>query len=120
MTTITPRSVRHAFLMFLMALTVFAVAESVAGGPAAASGDVAEGLSTCGTFDAPCTLEAVAVTVPARAPAAPRLAATEGLSACGTEAQPCRLDAVEVTAEAASSRLASLEKAVGMTLRVRS
>lgn len=119
MTTITLRSVRHAFLMFLMALTFFAVAESVVGGRAAA-GDVAEGLATCGTIDQPCTLEPVAVSVPARTPAAPRLAASEGLSDCGTEARPCRLEAVEVRAPVANGRLASLEQAVGMTLRARS
>jgi hypothetical protein len=118
MTTISLRSVRFAFLMFLLALTTFAVVESAVGRSTA--GTVAEGLSTCGTADQPCTLETLAVSVPAAESAQPQLAAGEGLSACGTAAQPCRLDAVEVTADASPARLASVEHAVGMTLRVRS
>jgi hypothetical protein len=116
MTTITLRSVRYAFVMFLSALTLFAVVESAVRGRAAAT--VAEGLSTCGTVDQPCALEPVAVVATAAAPARARLA--EGLSACGTQAQPCRLETVEVTAERSTSRLASAERAVGMTLRVKS
>jgi hypothetical protein len=118
MTTISLRSVRYAFMMFLLAMTAFAVVESAVSGPAA--GTVAEGLSTCGTIEQPCTLETVAVSVPAPAPARAHFAAREGLSACGTEAEPCRLDAVEVTARASTGRLASTEHAVGMTLRVKS
>jgi hypothetical protein len=118
MKTISLRSVRYAFLMFLLTLTAFAVVESAVGGPAART--VAEGLSTCGTMEQPCTLETVAVSVPAPAPARARFAADEGLSACGTQAQPCLLEAVEVTARASGNRLASTEHAVGMTLRVKS
>lgn len=117
MTTIPPRTVRFAFMMLLLVLTVFAVVESAVSGPAAT---VAEGLSTCGTAGQPCTLETLAVSVPAPEAAAAQFAAGEGLSACGTEAQPCRLDAVEVTADASPARLASVEHAVGMTMRVRS
>ncbi|HYW12484.1 MAG TPA: hypothetical protein VE871_11005 [Longimicrobium sp.] len=116
MTKIPLRTVRFAFMLFLLALTAFAVVESAVGGPAPT---VAEGLSTCGTADAPCALETVAVTIPAAESAPLQVAAGEGLSACGTEAEPCRLDAVEVNAPAAA-RLASVEHALGMTLRVRS
>lgn len=119
MTRISLRSVRYAFMMFLLALTTFAVAESAVGGRARA-GTAAAGLSTCGTAEEPCLLAPVAVSVPARTPAGAQLAAHDGLAACGSEAQPCRLEAVEVKASAASSRLASAERAVGMTLRVRS
>jgi hypothetical protein len=87
MTTTSLRSVRYAFTMFLLALTVFAVAESAFGGRTARTAAVA--------------------------------AAPEGLSACG-EAAPCVLPVVEVRAEASTGRLASTERAVGMTLRVRS
>ncbi len=117
MTTIPLRSVRFAFLMLLLVLTAFVAVESAVGGPAA--GTVAEGLSTCGSVDTPCTLETVAVSVPAAETAPVQVAAGEGLSACGTKAEPCRLEAVEVTAPA-TARLASVEHAVGMTLRVRS
>lgn len=109
MTTISLRSVRFAFLMSLLVLTVFAVVESAVGGT------VAEGLSTCGSKEQPCTLEAVAVSVAAPA----QLAADEGLSECGTEAAPCVLEAVEVNAPA-TARLASVEHAARMTLRIRS
>jgi hypothetical protein len=117
MTTMTLRSVRYAFVMCMTALTLFAVVESVVGGRARAA-SAAEGLSTCGTIDQPCALEPVAVSVDAPEPARVHLA--EGLTECGTEAQPCRLETVEVTAERSSSRLASTERAVGMTLRVKS
>ena len=117
MTTISPRSVRSAFLMFLLALTTFAVVGSAVGRSAPA---VAEGLSTCGTADQPCALETLAVSVSAPEAAPEQLSAGEGLSGCGSRAQPCRLDAVEVTADASPARLASVEHAVGMTLRVRS
>lgn len=117
MTTIPLRSVRFAFLMSLLVLTVFAVVESAVRGPAAAA--VAEGLSTCGSMDAPCALETVAVSVSAPEAAPEQVAAAEGLSECGTKAEPCRLEAVEVSAPA-PTRLASAERAVGMTLRVRS
>lgn len=120
MTTISTRSVRYGFLMLLLGLTVFAVVESAVGGTSARAGTLAEGLSTCGTMEQPCTLETVAVSVAAPAPARAHLAADEGLSGCGTEAQPCRLEAVEVKASASTSRFASVEQAVGMTLRVRS
>ena len=119
MKTITLRSVRYVFAMFLLALTAFTVVESAVGGRAAKAAPVAEGLSSCGTADQPCTLETVAVDVKAQpAPASAHLA--EGLTTCGTEAQPCRLETVEIQAPRASSRLASTERAVGMTLRVRS
>ncbi|HST58560.1 MAG TPA: hypothetical protein VLK84_07730 [Longimicrobium sp.] len=118
MTTIPLRSVRFAFLMLLLVLTAFVAVESAVGGPAA--GTVAEGLSTCGSMDQPCTLEAVAVSVPAAETAPVQVAADAGLSDCGSKAQPCRLEAVEVTADASPARLASVEHAVGMTLRVRS
>lgn len=120
MTTISTRSVRYAFLTLLTGLTVFAVVESAVGGTSARAGTLAEGLSTCGTMDQPCTLEPVAVSVPAPAPARVHLAADEGLSGCGTEAQPCRLETVEVKASGSTSRLAAAERSVGMTLRVRS
>ena len=117
MTTISLRSARSAFILFLVALTAFTVVESAVGArPATAAAD-AEGLSACGTVEQPCQLEAVAVIVPARAPRV-LLAAQEGLSACGTENEPCVLEAVEVTAEASGSRLASLEHAARMALRV--
>lgn len=121
MTTTTLRSVRYAFVMFLLALTAFTVAESAVGARSAAA--PAEGLTTCGTVEQPCTLETVSVTVavPEAAPAATQLAAEdEGLTACGSEDQPCRLEAVEVTAPASTGRLASTERTMGMTLRVRS
>lgn len=118
MTTLTLRSVRYAFVMFLTALTVFAVVESAVGGDAAKTAAVAEGLSTCGTVHKPCALEpvSVAVTAPASAPAP----LAEGLSACGSRTQPCRLQAVEVAARPSTRHLASVEHAVGMTLRVKS
>lgn len=118
MTTMTPRSVRYAFVMFLAALTAFAVVESAVGGRAVKTAAAAEGLSTCGTMDQPCALEPVAVAVTVAAPARTQLA--EGLSACGTEAKPCRMEPVEVAAEPSTERLASVERAVGMTLRVKS
>jgi hypothetical protein len=121
MKTITLRSVRYIFALSLLALTAFAVVESAVGGRTAEAAPVAEGLSTCGTIDQPCALEAVAVSVkaaPAPAPAAPRLA--EGLTACGTESAPCLLEAVEVRAESSTAHLAATERTVGMALRVRS
>jgi hypothetical protein len=118
MTTITLRSVRYTFVMLMSALTLFAVVESAVGGHPARTAPVAEGLSTCGTADRPCVLAPVAVVATAAAPARAQLA--EGLSACGTQAQPCLLETVEVTAERSASRLASAERAVGMTLRVKS
>lgn len=118
MTTMTPRSVRYTFVMFLTALTAFAVVESAVGGPAGKAAGAAEGLSSCGTLEQPCALEPVAVAVTVAAPAQTQLA--EGLSACGTEAKPCRMEAVEVAAEPSTGRLASVEHAVGMTLRVKS
>jgi hypothetical protein len=117
MTQISLRSVRYAFILFLLALTTFAVVESAVGGNAPR---VATGLSECGTIEQPCLLQAVAVSVPARAPAPAPLAADEGLAACGSEARPCVLETVEVNAGASAGRLASVERAVGMTLRVRS
>lgn len=118
MTTMTPRSVRYTFVMFLTALTAFAVVESAVGGNAVKAADAAEGLSTCGTMDQPCALEPVAVAVTIAEPAQIQMA--EGLSACGTEAQPCLMETVEVGAEPSTGRLASVEHAVGMTLRVKS
>lgn len=118
MKTITLRSVRYAFAMFALALTLFTVAESAMGSRARAAAS-AEGLSTCGTVDQPCTLETVAVEVKAApAPATAQLA--EGLTACGTESAPCRLETVQVQAERSSGRLASTERSLGMTLRLRS
>jgi hypothetical protein len=120
MKTISSRSVRYAYLMFLMALAAFAVLEPLVGRPAAAAATVAEGLSTCGTVEQPCTLEAVTVAAKAqpRTPAPVQVA--EGLAACGSEAQPCRLETVQVTAEPSTGRFAAAERSVGMTLRVRS
>lgn len=119
MKTFSLRSVRYGFVMFLLALTAFTAVESAVGGRAARVAPADEGLSGCGTMDQPCTLETVAVSVKAQpAPATVQLA--EGLTECGSEAQPCLLETVEVAAEASSGRLASTERAVGMTLRVRS
>lgn len=119
MKSISMRSVRYAYVMFLVALAAFAVLESAVGRPAAAA-PVADGLSACGTIEQPCTLETltVAATAEPRAPARAQLA--EGLTACGSEAQPCRLEAVQVTAQRTDSRFAAAERSVGMTLRVRS
>ena len=47
-------------------------------------------------------------------------ALTAGLAACGTEETPCVLETVSVQPERADARLASVERAVGMTMRVRS
>jgi hypothetical protein len=117
MKTMTLRTARYAFVGFLSALTVFTVVESAVGG-ATESARVAEGLSTCGTEAAPCQLETLDVTV-AAAPA-PAVQLAEGLSSCGSEAEPCQLDAVQVTAEPSTTHLASAQRAVGMTLRVKS
>jgi hypothetical protein len=124
MTTTSLRSVRYAFTMFLLALTVFAVVESAFGGRTAGSAAVAaapEGLSACGTAAEPCVLEPLTVVAAAPAEAAPvQLVADERTADCGTEAAPCVLPVVEVRAEASTGRLASTERSVGMTLRVRS
>jgi hypothetical protein len=124
MTTTSLRSVRYAFTMFLLALTVFAVVESAFGGRAARTATVAAapgGLSACGTTEQPCVLEEFTVVAAAPGEAAPvQVAADERTADCGTEAAPCVLPVVEVRAEASTGRLASTERAVGMTLRVRS
>lgn len=121
MKTISLRSVRYAYVMFLLALVTFAAMESVLGRPAAAAA-LDEGLSTCGTVDQPCALATLTVAVdapePAPAPAPAQLA--EGLSECGSQDAPCALEPVRVTVEHASGLLASTERHVGMTLRVKS
>ena len=119
MKTMTLRTARYAFVSFLAALTVFTVAESVVGGRAEAA-RVAEGLSTCGTLEQPCLLEPLAITVDAPEAPAVQVAGAEGLSVCGSEALPCQLETLQVTAQASNSRLASAERSLGMTLRVKS
>ena len=109
MKTMTLRTARYAFVSFLTALTVFTVAESVVSGNAEAT-RVAEGLSTCGTQDAPCQLETLAVTVDApEAQALPGQVA-EGLSECGSAALPCQLETLQVTVPASSGHLASADR----------
>jgi hypothetical protein len=127
MTTISLRSVRYAFTMFLLALTLFAVAESAVGGRADRAATVAEAAAaaaapvSCGTAEEPCLLEAVTVVAAAATADQPvQVAATDASAGCGTEAAPCRLPVLEVRAEASAGHLASAERAVGMTLRVRS
>ena len=119
MKTISSRTVRYVYVMFLSVLAAFALLESAVGRPAAAA-SVAEGLSTCGTVQQPCTLETLTVAAAAQPQAPARAQLAEGLSACGSEAQPCPLAPVQVTAERSTRRLAAAERSVGMTLRVRS
>lgn len=118
MKTMTSRSVRFAFVTFLMAMTTFAAVESAVGARGEDAGKVAEGLSTCGSESQPCRLPTLAVEAKAAEPAPVQLA--EGLAECGTQDQPCRLEAVQVNAQAQGGLLASTERTVGMTLRVRS
>lgn len=74
MTKIFPRSVRFAFATTALTLTAYTLLESALGaGPAraeaarsAVTAPAPEGLSACGTREAPCLLEAV--TVELRAP----------------------------------------------------
>ena len=115
------RSVRFAFVTLLLGLTAYTVIESAVGGRHAGAQAAAEGLSTCGTQEQPCTLDAVAVVVEARAPARTVVAAAdEGLTACGTRAQPCLLAPVAVEAsadaEGETARLASTGHAARMTM----
>lgn len=119
MTSSILRSVRFAFVTLLLGLTAYTVLESVVGGSRTAVAQAAEGLSTCGSEAQPCVLEPLAV-VAQPAPAGPAVQLADGLTACGTEETPCVLDAVSVEAERADARLASTERAVGMTMRVRS
>lgn len=119
MTSSILRSVRFAFVTLLLGLTVYTGFETALGGGHTAVAQAAEGLSTCGTEAQPCTLEPVAV-VAEPAPAGPSVQLAEGLTTCGTEATPCVLEPVAVQAERESVRLASSERTVGMTLRVRS
>ena len=123
MTTISLRSVRYAFTMFLLALTLFAVAESAVGGRADRAATVAEAAAPegCGTAEQPCVLEPVTVMAAAATADQPvQVAVTDASAGCGTEAAPCRLPVLEVRAEESAGHLASAERAVGMTLRVRS
>lgn len=114
------RSVRFAFVTLLLGLTVYAVIESAlgAGGATIAAQAPDEGLATCGTVEQPCTLPVLDV-VAQPAPARSQLAA-EGLPSCGTEAQPCQLEPFAIQAERESAHLASAERNLGMTMRVRS
>jgi len=114
MKTIFSHSVRYMYVMFLAALATFAVVESAMGGRAA------EGLSTCGTIEQPCALETLTVAVDAPEPTPGRVHLAEGLSECGSEAQPCRLETLQVNAERSTGVFASVERAAGMALRVRS
>ncbi|HEV3049750.1 MAG TPA: hypothetical protein VGX50_05545 [Longimicrobium sp.] len=113
------RSVRFAFVTLMLGLTAYTGLESVVGGSRTAVAQASEGLSTCGSESQPCVLEPLAV-VAEPAPAGPAVQLAEGLTACGTEETPCVLEAVSVEAERADARLASTERAVGMTMRVRS
>lgn len=119
MKTISSRSVRYAYVMFLMALATFAVLESVVGRPAAAAA-LDEGLSTCGTMEQPCALETLTVAATAQEPAPAPAQLAEGLAECGSKDEPCALEPVRVTVEHATGLLASTERHVGMTLRVKS
>jgi hypothetical protein len=119
MTNSILRSVRFAFVTLLLGLTAYTVLESFAGGSRTAVAQAAEGLSTCGSEARPCVLETLAV-VAEPAPAGPSVQLAEGLTACGTEETPCVLQPVSVEAERANARLASTERTVGMTMRVRS
>ena len=119
MKTISSRSVRYAYVMFLLALVTFAALESVLGRPAAAA-SLDEGLSTCGTVDQPCALETLTVAVDAPEPAPAPAQLAEGLSECGSQAEPCALEPVRVSVDHSGGLLASTERHVGMTLRVKS
>ena len=114
------RSVRFAFVTLLLALTAYTVLESALGGGATtiAAQAADEGLPSCGTAEQPCTLPVLDV-VAQPAPARQQLAA-EGLPSCGTEEQPCQLEPFAIEAERESAHLASTERSVGMTMRVRS
>ncbi|MBW3572695.1 MAG: hypothetical protein KY467_16490 [Gemmatimonadetes bacterium] len=111
MTNSILRSVRFAFVTLLLGLTVYTVIESALGARFAGAQAAADGLSTCGTQEQPCTLAAIAVVVEARSAARTLVAAEEGLAACGTQAQPCLLEPVAVEAradaEGETARLAS-------------
>ncbi len=121
MTSSILRSVRFAFVTLLLGLTAYTVIESALGGGRTAVAQAAEGLSTCGSEAQPCALEPFAIVAvqPAPTPARVQLAA-EGMTACGTEAEPCLLAPVVAEAESETTRLASVERAVGMRMRVRS
>jgi hypothetical protein len=119
MKTISSRSVRYAYVMFLLTLVAFAGLESLVGRPAAAA-SLDEGLSSCGTVEQPCTLPALTVAATAQEPAPAPARLAEGLTECGSQAEPCALEPVRVTVERATSRLAAAERHMGMSLRVKS
>lgn len=116
MTTSILRNVRFAFVTLLLGLTVFTVAESALGGRSASAQASDEGLSTCGSAEQPCALEAVAVVVSPSSSTA-KLAADEGLEACGSQAQPCLMEPLKVEAERGTTRLASVDRAPRMMVR---
>lgn len=119
MKTISLRSVRYAYVMFLLALVTFAALESVLGRPAAAA-SLGEGLSTCGTVDQPCALETLTVAADVPEPASAPAQVAEGLSECGSREEPCALEPVRVSVDHSAGLLASTERHLGMTLRVKS
>lgn len=116
MTSSILRNVRFAFVTLLLGLTVFTVAESALGGESASAQAADEGLSTCGSAEQPCALEAVAVVV-APTPSSGRFASDEGLEACGSQAQPCVMEPLKVEAERGTTRLASMDRAPRMMVR---
>lgn len=103
------RSVRFAFVTLLLGLTTYTVIESTLGGRQAGAQAAAEGLSTCGTEEQPCALEAVAVVAEAAPAASVPATADEGLASCGSQAHPCVLEPVAVEAERRTERLASAD-----------
>jgi hypothetical protein len=120
MTSSILRSVRFAFVTLLLTLTAYTVLESALGESRIAVAQAAEGLSTCGSEAQPCALEPLDVVAqPASATPSVQLA-REGLVTCGTEATPCVLEPFSIQAERENARLASTERGVGMTMRVRS
>jgi hypothetical protein len=117
MTSQILHSVRFAFVTLLLGLTVYTVAESALGGGHASAQAADEGLSTCGTQDQPCALDAVAVVVKTAPAPRVQLARAEGLIACGSEAQPCVLAPVAVRAKREATRLASSDRMPRMMVR---
>jgi|GEM_PF-4916625 len=120
MTSSILRSVRLTFVTLLLGLTVYTVLESVLGrGPTAVAHAAVDGLSACGSEAQPCLLEPIAAVAPAVA--SPRVQlASEGLTACGSKEQPCVMAPLKAEAVREDARLASTERAVGMTMRLRS
>ncbi|HYR06413.1 MAG TPA: hypothetical protein VEQ60_01515 [Longimicrobium sp.] len=116
MTNSILRSVRFAFVTLLLGLTVFTVVESALAGDHASAQASTEGLSTCGSAEQPCALEAVSVVVEP-APSAVQLAADEGLAECGSQAEPCVLAPIAIEAKRESARLASAERLPRMMVR---